>query len=184
MTLTRRRALALTAPTIMVVAVGCQPAPTASDKTAASTAAQPTTNKLLIAADIVQGSKNVPKEQAAMKSCVLSSRFPRNSEIVWRVRVYDPRTGELMDNTALSGVQVKLANGTTVDLNYGPHPKDPPNEYYWANRGVVPKTKPTGTLRYSIVGTGADGRTGQFEPISVASSLPSITDEVLADAAG
>jgi hypothetical protein len=183
MTLTRRKALVLTAPTLVVVAAACQSAPSASNKPAATTA-KATTDKLLIAADVVQGSKNVPKDQAALKSCVLSSRFPRNSEMVWRVRVYDPSTAELMDDKALNSVQVKLANGTSVDLKYGPHPKDPPNEYYWASSWVVPKDHPTGTLRYSIVGTAADGRIGQFEPIAVAPSLPSIVDEVLADTTG
>jgi hypothetical protein len=183
MTLTRRKVLALTAPTIAVVTVACQAAPAATDKTAAATAAQPTTDKLLLAADTVQGSKNIPKEQAALKSCVLSSRFPRNAEIVWRVRVYDPRTAELMDDKALKSVQVRLANGVNIDLNYGPHPKDPPNEYYWASNWIVPKDHPTGTLRYTILGSATDGRTGQFEPFSVSASLPSIIDEVLADAA-
>jgi hypothetical protein len=77
-----------------------------------------------------------------------------------------------------------LANSTNVDLNYGAHPKDPPNEYYWANSWVIPKDAPTGTLRYSIQATATDGRIGEFEPISVAPSLPSITDETLPDAAG
>ena len=181
MSLTRRRAIALSAPTLAVVAISCTPAPTATDKTSASATAPRTTDKLLLAADVVQGSKNVPKEQAALKSCVLSSRFPRNSEIVWRVRVYDPQTAELMDDKALKGVQVRMANGINVDLNYGPHPKDPPNEYYWAGNWVVPKDNPTGTLRYSITGTATDGRSGQFEPFSVSASLPGITDEVLPD---
>jgi hypothetical protein len=160
------------------VAAGCQTA-----APAAAPAAAPGTDKLLLAADTVQGSKNVPQADAALKSCVLSSRYPRNSEIVWRVRVYDPRTAELMDNKALSSVQVGLANGATVDLNYGAHPKDPPNEFYWANSWVVPKDAPTGTLRYTITATAADGRTGVFEPPSVAASLPSITADVLPDAA-
>jgi hypothetical protein len=179
-TLNRRKALTLAAPSLVLVAAGC--ATTAPAAPAPASAA--TTDKLLIAADIVQGSKNVPQAQAALKSCVLSSRFPRNSEIVFRVRVYDPHTGDLMDDAALSGVQVKLANSTNVDLNYGAHPKDPPNEYYWANSWVIPKDAPTGTLRYSIQATATDGRIGEFEPISVASSLPSITDETLPDAAG
>lgn len=180
MTLSRRKMITVAAPSLALVAAGCQtaaPAPPASSAAPASS----TTDKLLIAADIVQGSKNVPTDQASMKSCVLSSRYPRNSEIVWRVRVYDPRTAELMDNKALSGVQVLLANGNTVDLNYGAHPKDPPNEFYWANSWVVPKDAPTGTLRYSIQATAVDGRTGGFEPVSVAASLPAITEEVLKD---
>jgi hypothetical protein len=175
---TRRRALTLAAPSlVLVAAAGCQTAaaPAAPAKPAA------TTDKLLIDSDIVQGSRNIPKDQAALKSCVLTSRFPRNGEMVFRARVYDPITAELMDDAKLSGVQVKLANGKTVDLNYGAHPKDPPNEYYWANNWIIPKDAPTGTLRYSITATAVDGRTGQYEPFSIAASLPSILDEVLPD---
>jgi hypothetical protein len=179
-TVSRRKALTLAAPSLVLVAAGCQ---TAAPPAPAAAPAPAGTDKLLIAADVVQGSKNVPKDQATMKSCVLSSRFPRNSEIVFRVRVYDPHTGELMDAAALSGVQVKLANGTNVDLAYSAHPKDPPNEYYWANSWVIPKTAPTGTLRYTIQASATDGRSGEFEPFSVASSLPSIIDETLPDAA-
>ena len=180
MTFTRRKALTLAAPSLVLVAAGCQ---TAAPAAPAAPAAAPTTDKLLIASDVVQGAKNVPKEQAALKACVLSSRFPRNSEIVFRVRVYDPHTAELMDNTNLSGVQVRLANGANVDLAYSAHPKDPPNEYYWANSWVIPKDTPTGTLRYTIQANANDGRTGEFEPFSVAASLPSIIDETLPDAA-
>jgi hypothetical protein len=179
MTISRRKALTLAAPSLALVAAGCQAAAPAAAP--APPAGATATDKLLISADVVQGSRNVPKDQAALKSCVLSSRFPRNSEIVWRVRVYDPRSGDLMDAAALTGVQVQLANGKTVDLAYGAHPKDPPNEYYWASNWVVPKDAPTGTLRYQIMASAADGRTGHFEPFSVASSLPSITEDVLPD---
>ena len=89
MNVTRRKALTLAAPSLVLVAAGCQTAaPAAPAKPAAATI-----DKLLLSADIVQGSRNVPKEQASLKSCVLSSRFPRNSEIVWRSRRPHFRSG-------------------------------------------------------------------------------------------
>ncbi len=181
MKLTRRKVIAITAPSLVLVAAGCQTAPAATEKPTAAPAS--TVTKLILAADLVQGSKNVPTEQAALKSCVLTSRFPRNSEMVWRVRVYDPRTGNLLDKAAMSKVEVKLANGKNLDADYGPHPKDPPNESYWTASWVVPKDAPTGTLKYSVAATSADGRAGTWEPFGVTPSLPSILDEVLPDKA-
>lgn len=148
----------------------------------ASPAAAPAASNLFIATDMVQGSKNIPPEQASLRSCVLSSRFARNSEVVWRARVFDPVKGDLMDDKAVSSLQLKLATGKTLDMHYAAHPASPPGEMYWTTSWVVPKDQPTGSFKYSIVATAADGRTGEWQPFSVAASLPTITDEVLPDA--
>lgn len=103
--------------------------------------------------------------------------------MVFRARIYDPRTGDLMDDAALAGVQVRLASGQTIDMKYGAHPKTPPNEYYWTGSWLVPKDNPTGSLSYTIVATDKSGRTGEFKPFGVQSSLPTITDDVLSDVA-
>ena len=125
---------------------------------------------LIISSDMVQGSKNIPADQTASRSCVLSSQFPRNSQVVFRARVYDPTTGELMDDAALASVQIKLANGQTIPMKYGAHPKNPPNEYFWTGSFVVAKDAPTGKMDYSIVATDKTGRTGEFKPIMSATS--------------
>jgi len=172
--------LALSALAVGAAVTACQSA-TPVDPTPQAKAA-PNAAKLIIMSDLVQGSKNVPTDQQA-NACVLSSRFPRNAEMVWRARVYDPRTGDLMTKAELSKVQVLLANGKSVDMAFGPHPKNPPNEAYWTGSWLIPKDNPTGTLNYSIVAASTDGRTGEFKPFSVAASLPTITEQVLADVA-
>lgn len=174
----RRRFIGLLA--ILVLAM-----PLLSCQSAAPTqaAAPATTANLFLMVDTVQGSTNVPTAQAAARSCVLNNRFARNSQIVWRARVYDPKTGKLMDDKALSSVQIKLANGKTVDMKYGAHPKSPPGESYWTGSWIVPKDNATGTLNYTVSATATDGRAGSFAPFNVAPSLLSITDEVLPDAA-
>ncbi len=147
----------------------------------AQPAAPPAASNLFIAADMVQGSKNVPPDKAALQSCVLSSRFPRNSEVVWRVKVADPITGHLMDDKDLKSVQVKTAFGKTLDLRFGPHPPNAPIENYWTTSWVVPKDQPTGSFKYTITATAADGRTGEWQPFPVSPSLPTILDEILPD---
>ncbi len=173
----RRRLIWLLATlTLALPLLSCQPAATTQ------AAAPPATAKLFLSVDTVEGSTNVPKDQAASRSCVLSNRFPRNSQIVWRARVFDPKTGNLMDDKAISKVQISLGNGKTIDMRYAPHPKDPPGESYWTGSWIVPKDNATGTLKYTITATSGDGRTGSFEPFNVASSLLQVTDEMLPDA--
>ena len=174
-------------PIVLLLGVGflvaaCGGSGNAASSTKATQATSAVAQNVMISADIVQGSKNIPADQKADKSCVLSSRFPRNSEMVWRARIVDPTTGDLMDASVLDKVQIQLANGQTIDMKYGAHPKTPPNEYYWTGSWEVPKDAPTGTLGYTIVATAKDGRTGEYKPIALAASLPAITDVVYADA--
>jgi hypothetical protein len=140
--------------------------------------------KLIVFGDIVQGGKNIPEDQQAQRSCVLSSRFPRNSEIVWRVRVIDPQTTEPMDDTMLEKVEVALSDGQIFAMEFGPHPPapNPPRDYYWTVPWTVPKDYPTGTFSYTVTATDTQGRTGEFKPFDIPPSLPTITDEVLQDA--
>jgi len=175
----RRRWLLMAAP--MVLLLGLAACSQAAPQEQPTSAAQSGPANLFLAVDMVQGSTNLPKDQQPAKGCVLSSRFPRNSQVVWRARIYDPKTGDLMDDSALSKVEVRLANGQTIAMKYGPHPKNPPGEAYWTASWMVPKDNATGTLKYSITATSTDGRTGEFKPIDVASSLLTITDEVLPD---
>jgi hypothetical protein len=135
---------------------------------------------LIVYGDTVQGTKNIPDDQKAAKGCVQTNRFPRNAEIVWRFRVIDPTTGQTMDDTTLDKVEVKLGDGQVLAMKFGGHPKEP-RDFYWTTPLVVPKDYPTGTLTYVVDATGKDGRTGEFKPFDIASSLLTITEEVLED---
>jgi len=141
-----------------------------SPSSAASGAQPAQAVPLIISSDMVQGSKNIPADLTASRSCVLSSQFPRNSQVVFRARIYDPKTGELMDDAAMASVQIKLGNGQTIPMKYGAHPKNPPNEYFWTGSFIVAKDAPTGKMDYSIVATSKDGRSGEFKPILSATS--------------
>lgn len=134
---------------------------------------------LIIQADTVSGPLNIPEEQRASAVCVLQSRFARNSEIVWRARIVDPATGEQLGDDTLQSVVVNLGDGQTLEMRYGPHPRDNPTDFFWTTSFDIPVDYPTGTLDYEIVATGADGNSGTFKPFDVAPSLLTVTDEVL-----
>jgi hypothetical protein len=176
----RRAVLGILGSLPVVLLLGaCQAPPPA----APAAVAGPGAAKLFLAVDMVQGSKNVPADKKAV-SCTLNNRFARNSEMVWRMRVFDPISGDLMDAPTMDKVQVKLADGQTLDAVYGTHPKDPPGEAFWTASMVLPKDHATGTLGYMVTATDKKGRIGEWKPFSTPTSQLIVLDEVWPDAAG
>jgi hypothetical protein len=152
----------------------------AACQTAATTptAAPTTAVDLILVADTVLGPANLtPEEKAGGQVCVQRNRFAKNEEIVWRVRVVDPATGEAMDDHALTSVVVHLPD-QNLDLRYGGHPRDNPVDFFWTTGFDVPETYPTGLLAYTIDATAADGRTGTYNQFGVALAQLQVTDEV------
>lgn len=136
----------------------------------------PVSAKLILQADTVWGPKNLPEAERAGKVCVQRNLFAHNEEIVWRVKVVDPATGEPMDDQALSSVTVKLAD-QALDLRYGPHPKDNPVDFFWTVSWLIPEGHPSGELPYTIETTAKDGRTGTFEQFGVSLARLTVTEE-------
>ncbi len=130
---------------------------------------------LILQADAVIGTVGV-KNPADI--CVQSSRFPQGGDVVWRIKVYDPATGQPMDDKALNSVVVSLKDGQTFKAQYGPHPgappgqpQPPPTDYFWTAAWVIPNSYPTGSVPYTVAATSKDGRTGTFSEFNVAPSL-------------
>ncbi len=130
---------------------------------------------LIVDANTVIGSEGVLNPQDI---CVVSSRFPRGLEVVWQIKIYDPATGQLMDDTVLNSVVVNLSDGQTFDARYGPHPGAPPDQpqppatdHFWTTVWVIPPTYPTGSVPFTVTATGKDGRTGMFSEFNVAPAL-------------
>lgn len=147
---------------------------------AAQTAPGQTAQGLVVQADFVQGTANIAQEDVPFKACVQTSRFPRNSDIVFRARVWDPQTGMPMDDQSLYAISVSFSDGTTMPLKYGTHGG---SDMFWTTAWLVPKDYPAGTVNYSIVATSKDLRTGQFQPFNVMPSLLTITSDVAPDVA-
>ena len=106
--------------------------------------------------------------------CVQSSRFPQGESVVWRIKVYDPTTGNPMDNSTLDSVVVSLKDGQTFTAIYGGHPGQPGvpvTDYFWSTAWAIPATYPTGSVPYTVTATSKDGRTGAFAEFNVAPSM-------------
>lgn len=171
---TRLSALLALLAVLAVVATACS-----GDDDGSEEATEATGTVLTLAADTVSGPLNLTDEQRASGAvCVLQNRFARNSEVVWRARVFDGQGNEL-DDTALEGVMVELSDGQTFDMRYGPHPRDNPNDFFWTAAWDIPEDYATGTVDFEIIATHSDGSTGVYRPFNVDPSLLTVTDEVL-----
>jgi hypothetical protein len=148
----------------------CSSGPTTTPQPTSGTAGQP----LFIQADTVVGGVNLASTES---SCVQISQFQRNEEIVWRAKVFDPVTGQALDDTSLASVVVQLPD-QNLTMKYGGHPHSNPTDQFWTVSFTIPADYPTGALPYTVAATGNDGRTGTFDQLNSAPSLLTITSTV------
>lgn len=146
-----------------------------AESTAPSSA--PAAEFLFLDADTVMGPTNLTEVERPLKTCVQANRFGHNEDIVWRVKVFDPLTGEAMDDTMLASVTIVMPD-QQLDLHYGPHPRDDPLGFFWTTSWVVPEGYPEGVINYTIEATANDGRTGTWEQFEVAAANLTVTAEV------
>ena len=140
-----------------------------------SPSAAPAANvPLFIDVDTVRGGANLTEDDP---SCVQMSLFAHNEEVVWRVKVTDPETGEDMDDTDLDTLQVILPD-QTLDMAYGGHPHNDPVDFFWSVSWDIPEGYPSGIVSYSIKATDPDGRSGTWDQFGVASAQLTVSDEV------
>jgi hypothetical protein len=135
----------------------------------------PVAQTLVVDANTVIGAAGVINPQDI---CVGSTRFPQGEEVVWQIKVYDPASGETMDDNALDTVLVKLADGQTFDAVYGAHPGAPPGQpqppatdHFWTAGWSIPADYPTGSAPFTVTATSKDGRTGTFSEFNVDPAL-------------
>ncbi|MFA5569205.1 MAG: hypothetical protein WC972_11240 [Trueperaceae bacterium] len=118
----------------------------------------------IVNADVVRGAKN-----PVGPTCVLTPVFKTGEQVVWRAVVYDAATGEKLtpEEVVARGIKVTatLEDGTSFDMEYGLHPKDPPQIYLFVGAWVIPPVYPTGTLQYTITVTDDAGNSVVWEPI-------------------
>lgn len=149
------------------------PLPPVTVTTTATITATPAVKNLILTSDTVVGSGGAP---APKTSCILQSQYAEGTQVVFRVRVYDPLTGKQMDDKSVPGVTVSLPNGQNLTCSYSGHPAtDPTADKFWTNCWVIPADYPTGVLNYTINAKAADGRTGSFDNFRVAASYLTIT---------
>lgn len=145
------------------------PEPTVAPATQAVATAPPAPKVLTLVVDTVRGTMGVTDEEKkadnpASLVCVVMSKFPQGSRIVWRAVVTDPFTNKALDDKALEHVTLTLADGQTVPLKYGPHggTKENPAQFFWVVGWTVPTDYPTGIFSYKIDAKSLEGATASY----------------------
>jgi hypothetical protein len=128
---------------------------------------------LILQADAVMGAAGAPSPG---QICVQASQFQPGEDVVFRVKVFDPATGQAMDDKALTSVVVSLADGQTFDAAYGGHPGGNPTEFFWSTAWAIPAGYPTGSVPFTATATSQDGRTGTFDQFNVGPSLLTVVE--------
>ena len=109
-------------------------------------------------------------------NCVLQSRFAPGDRLVFRAKVVDAQSGQLVPTATAT---IRFADGATLPMRYAPHPPPyigPATDEYWTAVWVVPADAPLGIIRYTIEAT--DGtRSGNFEPFNLEFSLLTIVPQ-------
>jgi hypothetical protein len=131
---------------------------------------------LFFEGDMVRGRS---QDGATGPTCVLSSQFKRMEHVVWRVRVLGA-DGQPVDDKGLKSLVVQISDGQTFAMNFGPHPRNPPQtDNFWATSWAIPADYPTGTISYKIVATDLEGNVQEWAPFNVnLSQLTVIPGEV------
>lgn len=155
---------------------------------------QPALNQLVVAVDTVRGF--IPSE--AGPSCAVNSQWYRGEMIVWRVRVFDPETGNQLpanpsdliptipDADAIAAltegltVTVHLSDGQSFPMHFGGHGGDSAGEsadYFWTFGWEIPADYPTGSVEdWVTVDWSAESKTGRSQPFQVSSSMLTIIE--------
>jgi hypothetical protein len=130
--------------------------------------------KISFSGDMVLG--NTPR-MGPPPPCILTNRFVRGDQVVFRIRLTDPDTGQNLDASGVNGVRVEVSYGQTFPMKFGPHPPRNSTDHFWTASWRIPADHPTGSLSYKVIAVAKDGATLSWEPFKVAASQLTVVAE-------
>lgn len=149
--------------------VAATAAPATQAVTAPAPVAPAKATYLNLVVDTVRGQAGLTDAEKKLDTadglhCVVMSKFPQGSRIVWRVKVLDPVANKELDDKGLASVVLTLPDGKTQDLKYGGHggTKENPADRFWATGWSVPNDYPTGVFNHKITAKTAEGVAGVY----------------------
>lgn len=154
----------------LVLTLSACAAQSAQPKAAPVATAAPAFNQLVIVHDVVQGNENIQDDKDfTLKHCQTKSRWLHNERMIWRIKVLDPQTGELMDDKTVAQVEVKLPDGKVLPTRYANHggTKEKPMDAFWTAGWTIPEGFPSGEFRYDVRAAGKDSRSGKLIEFTV-----------------
>lgn len=115
---------------------------------------------------VTSGGGESPYSVDASTYCSISSVFKRGMRIVWRMKVVDTSTGNVLQGTDVKSAVVSLPGGTE-DFSFGRHGGADDSPWFWTAYFDVPPDFPLGILDFVVEVTTNDGKTGTFKQLAV-----------------
>ena len=108
-------------------------------------------------------------------NCTLNNRYKRGDPVGFRMTAINPATGTRDRSTQLV-VHLNYA-GKTLDLPMRDRQTaQQPEREFWVLKWMVPNDAPVGIVRYSVTAKDSQGRTGEWKPLEVETSLLTIVE--------
>lgn len=126
---------------------------------------------------VVVGDMVIGRDNNEGATCVLTSRFLHEQQVVWRAKVVDPMTNAELSDMELASVEITLVDGQVFEMEYGEHPPREPVDAYWTAAWVIPADYPSGVVEFTITATHTDGRTGDLVTFPIEASLLTVLPE-------
>jgi hypothetical protein len=108
-------------------------------------------------------------------NCTLNNRFKRGDPVGFRMTAINPATG-MRDRATQLVIHLTYA-GKTIDLPMRDRQTaQQPERDFWVAKWIVPNDAPTGIVRYTVTAKDPQGRTGEWKPFEVETSLLTIVE--------
>lgn len=102
----------------------------------------------LVYPSTVRGRVGLLSNQA---DCERASKFRRRQQVVFRIKVIDPETGEEVGPESLERVAVHVLSAGELEASYTGQPPQAPTDHFWTVAWIVPVNYPTGPVNYEII---------------------------------
>ncbi|QSG04009.1 hypothetical protein [Natranaeroarchaeum sulfidigenes] len=109
--------------------------------------------------DLIAGSAGAPDTGFA-QSCSPTRQFMPGMQAVFKIGIYDPETGDPVDNETVDEAVVEIGDDT-VELEHGEEGED--DEFEWSGNWMIPDDQDPGTVEYVVEVTNE----GQYQNVGI-----------------
>lgn len=161
---TRRKLMAAGAASWATVGLAGCASNGGGNTTTEATTTKPKPQDYVVTEDMATGSDAIPATAGFVSACSPTRTFSPGMHAIWDIGIYDPDTGDIVDDTKIESVQVSMsssdvsaADGKTVEITWAGDDEENPHQY-WNGAWVIPEDVSAGTVNYTVEvsTTGAD----------------------------
>lgn len=86
--------------------------------------------------------------------CLVDTQYQHGATVIFRIKIFDPATGQALTAKNLSAVSIVLPYSTSVSAQYGTH--EGSKDSFWVAKWTIPANFPTGQVVYRVAAQGSN----------------------------